>query len=75
MNAMNTIRAVVREGKIELLEEVEIPEGTEVLVTPLPDESDGWLKASESSLGAVWDTSEDNVYAELLGVGDPSLNV
>lgn len=63
---MNTIRAVVREGKIELPEEVEIPEGTEVLVTPLPDESDGWLKASESSLGAVWDNSEDDVYAELL---------
>ena len=62
----NTIRAVVREGKIELLEEVEIPEGTEVLVTPLPDESDGWLRASESSLDAVWDNSEDDVYAELL---------
>jgi hypothetical protein len=63
---INTIRAVVREGKIELLEEVEIPEGTEVLVTPLLDESDGWLKASESSLAAVWDNSEDDVYAELL---------
>jgi hypothetical protein len=63
---MDTIRAVVREGKIELLEEVEIPEGTEVLITPLPDEADGWLKASESSLGAVWDNSEDDVYAELL---------
>ena len=63
---MNTIRAIVREGKIELLEEVEIPEGTEVLVTPLPDEPDDWLKASESSLDAVWDNSEDDVYAELL---------
>jgi Protein of unknown function DUF104 len=63
---MNTIRAVVREGKIELLEEVEIPEGTEVLVTPLLDEPDVWLKASESSLGGVWDNSEDDVYAELL---------
>ena len=63
---MNTIRAVVREGKIELLEEIEIPEGTEVLITPLPDEPDDWLKASESSLAAVWDNSEDDVYAELL---------
>ncbi len=26
---LNTIRAIVREGKIELLEEVEIPEGVE----------------------------------------------
>ena len=64
---LNTIRAVVREGKIELLENVEIPEGTEVLVTPLVDEPDFWLKVSESSLDTVWDNSEDDVYAELLG--------
>ncbi|HYX71684.1 MAG TPA: antitoxin AF2212-like protein [Nitrososphaera sp.] len=63
---LNTIRAVVREGKIELLEKVEIPEGTEVLVTPLIDEPDFWLKVSESSLDSVWDNSEDEVYAELL---------
>ena len=63
---LNTIRAVVREGKIELLEQVEIPEGTEVLVTPLVDESGFWLYASESSLDSVWDNVEDDVYAELL---------
>ncbi|HUQ32606.1 MAG TPA: antitoxin AF2212-like protein [Pyrinomonadaceae bacterium] len=63
---LNTIRAIVREGKIELLEKVEIPEGTEVLVTPLVDEPDFWLSASESSLAAIWDNSEDDVYAELL---------
>jgi hypothetical protein len=63
---LNTIRAVVREGKIELLEQVEIPDGTEVLVTPLIDEPEFWLKASESSLDSVWDNSEDDVYAELL---------
>jgi len=63
---LNTIRAVVREGKIELLEQVEIPEGTEVLVTPLIDEPDFWLNASESALESIWDNSEDDVYAELL---------
>lgn len=63
---INTIRAVVREGKIELLEQVVIPEGTEVLVTPLIDEPDFWLNASESSLDSLWDNSEDDVYAELL---------
>ena len=63
---LNTIRAVVREGKIELLEQVEIPEGTEVLVTPLVDESGFWLNASESSLASIWDNVEDDVYAELL---------
>ena len=63
---LNTIRAIMREGKIELLETVEIPEGTEVLVTPLIDEPDFWLNASESSLDSIWDNSEDNVYAKLL---------
>jgi hypothetical protein len=62
---LNTIRAIVRQGKIELLEKIEIPEGTEVLVTPLI-EAEFWLKASESSLEAVWDNSEDDVYATLL---------
>ncbi len=61
----NAIRAVVRGGRIELLEKVEIPEGTEVLVTPL-DEAESWLKASESSADSVWDNSEDDVYADLL---------
>ena len=61
----NAIRAVVRGGRIELLEEVEIPEGTEVLVTPL-DEAEFWLKASENSAASVWDNSEDDVYADLL---------
>ena len=49
-----------------MLEQVEIPEGTEVLVTPLVDESGFWLNASESSLASIWDNVEDDVYAELL---------
>ena len=61
----STIRAVVREGRIELLEKLEIPDGTEVLVTPLV-ESEFWLKASESTLDSVWNNSEDDVYAKLL---------
>jgi len=63
---MQNIRAVVRDGRIELLEEVEIPEGTEVLVTLLNADSDFWLQASENSLDSVWDNAEDDVYAELL---------
>ncbi len=59
----NTIRAIVRAGKIELLEQVEIPEGTEVLVTPLIDDPDFWLHAGESSLASIWDNSADDVYA------------
>ncbi|MBA2339957.1 MAG: hypothetical protein H0V88_06155 [Pyrinomonadaceae bacterium] len=64
---INTIWAVVREGKIVPLEEIEVPEGTRALVTLLPEEeTDFWLAASDSSLSAVWDNREDDVYAELL---------
>lgn len=63
---MQKIRAIVREGRIELLEEVEIPEGTEVVITPLLDDRDFWLNASVGSLDSVWDNAEDEVYAELL---------
>ena len=63
---LNTVRAIIKEGRIQLLEEIELPEGTEVLVTPLTDETDFWAKASHSALDAVWDNEEDNVYAELL---------
>jgi len=63
---MNTVKAVVREGRIELLEQVDIPEGTEVLVTILSDEAEFWLRASESSLASVWDNKEDDIYEQLL---------
>ena len=63
---LNTIRAIVRDGKIELLEKVEIPEGTEVLVTPLLEETEFWLQASQYSVDRVWDNPEDDIYAQLL---------
>ena len=64
---LNKVPAVVRNGKIELLERLDLPEGTRVFVTVLPDdESQFWLNASQSALGAVWDNPEDDVYAELL---------
>ena len=60
------IRAVVNEGRIEPLEELHVPDGTEVLVTVLSNGDDFRLKASEPSLTAIWDNPEDDVYAELL---------
>ena len=61
------LRAIIHEGKIELLEQVDLPEGSKVLVTLLADdEADFWLQASRPSLGAIWDNPEDDVYAELL---------
>ncbi|MBD2487648.1 MULTISPECIES: hypothetical protein [Nostocales] len=64
---LKTLWATVRQGKIELLESAELPEGTKVLVTLLPDdENEFWLQASQKSLDAVWDNTEDDVYAQLL---------
>jgi hypothetical protein len=64
---LKTLWATVRQGKIELLELSELPEGAKVLVTLLPDkEAEFWLQASQTSLDRVWDNTEDDVYAQLL---------
>lgn len=62
-----TVRAIVREGKIELLEDADLPEGAKVLLTLLPDQEDEfWMRTSEVALQAIWDNAEDDVYAKLL---------
>lgn len=62
---LNTVWAVVREGRVELVEPLELPEGMKLLVTLLPDdEQDFWVGASQTSLGAVWNNTEDDVYAQ-----------
>lgn len=63
-----TVWAVVREGKIEPQETLELPEGAKVLVTVLTEDSEQqfWMMASESALNKIWDNSEDDIYAELL---------
>jgi hypothetical protein len=64
---INTIWAVIRDGKIVPLEDVNVPEGTRALVTLLPEDDAGfWLAASEASLNEIWGHAEDDVYAELL---------
>ena len=65
---LQTVWAVIHDGKIEPLEELAFPEGAKVLVTLLPEEKDAsfWLSASETSLNEVWENDEDNIYAELL---------
>ncbi len=65
---LKTVWAVVREGKIELLENLSLSEGARVLVTLMPDEDEQqfWIDASERSLAEVWENSEDDIYAELL---------
>jgi hypothetical protein len=63
----NTVWAVVHEGKIELLEHLDLPEGSRVLVTlPADEDSSFWTQTSQTSLATVWDNPEDEVYAHLL---------
>ena len=64
---LTTLWATVRNGKIELLDLTELPEGTKAIVTLLPDdETDFWLQSSQSSLDTIWENAEDEVYAQLL---------
>ena len=64
---LETVWAVVHEGKIETLNEVDAPEGTRALVTLfVEDEDDFWQAASSKSLDEIWNNDEDDVYAELL---------
>jgi predicted DNA-binding antitoxin AbrB/MazE fold protein len=64
---LHTVKAIYKEGKFQLLEDIDISEGTEALVTLLPNnESDFWLGTSQRSLDAIWDNEEDDIYAKLL---------
>lgn len=65
---LRTVWAIVREGKIQLLENISLPDGAKVLVTVLAQEEEQqfWLKVSEESLTELWDNTEDDIYAELL---------
>ena len=64
---INTIEAVIKNGKILPLETFEVPEGTKALVTLLTeDEKTFWVSASQETLDDIWDNNEDNIYAELL---------
>lgn len=63
---LRTVRAIVRKGKIEMVEPLDLPEGATVLVTLLSDEETKfWSDVSQRSLDAVWNNAGDDVYAEL----------
>jgi len=51
---LQTLWATVHDGKIQLSEQVSLPEGAQLLVTVLSDESaQFWSAASQPSLDAV----------------------
>ena len=63
---LNSALAIVKNGKIETLEHIELAEGKKVLITMLPDDDTFWQEASEETLKQIWDNKEDDVYARLL---------
>jgi hypothetical protein len=64
---LKTLWAEVKQGKIELLELADLPEGTRVLVTVLPShETEQWLKKDNVSSGDIWDNIEDNAQIPIL---------
>jgi predicted DNA-binding antitoxin AbrB/MazE fold protein len=66
-----TFRARVRAGMLELLEHIELPEGTEVSVTiletPIPKSAEG-LRRSAGSWKGLIDAEQliENIYADRL---------
>ncbi len=63
----NTARAVMHKGRIELLEPLDLPEGAQVLVTPLLNEDEQfWTTASQAALDKIWSNAEDDTFDELL---------
>ena len=65
---LESARAIMRDGRIELLEPLPLRDGTAVMVTVLTDEDERqfWLQVSDRALAEVWQNNEDDVYAELL---------
>ena len=61
---LTTFWATVRNGKIELLDLTELPEEGRFLFSD--EETDFWLQSSQTSLDAIWDNTEDEIYAQLL---------
>ena len=63
---LSTALGIVKDGKVETLESITLPEGQKVLVTMLPDDNIFWQEASQETLKQIWDNKGDDVYARLL---------
>ena len=64
---LNTIWAIVQDGRILPEEPVELRDGQRVLVTiQIDNESEFWSGASGTTLDAIWSNEEDDIYAQLL---------
>jgi hypothetical protein len=65
---LQTVWAEIRNGKIEPLDSIPLPEGAKAIVTFISEDDDErfWLFASEQALAEVWENTEDDIYAQLL---------
>ena len=64
---INTIEAVVKNGLFIPIKDISLPDGTKAMVTIMAeDDTEFWMAASQESLDAIWDNTDDDVYAELL---------
>lgn len=64
---LQTLWGEVKQGKIELLELTELPEGSKVLITLLPTaEATRWLQAPPSSNDTIWDNIESPIQVSTL---------
>ena len=63
---LSTALGIVKDGKIETLERIALPEGQRVLISFLPNNDIFWQEASQETLKEIWDNKEDDVYARLL---------
>jgi predicted DNA-binding antitoxin AbrB/MazE fold protein len=64
---MHTLEAIVKNGVVVPIGDVQLEEGAKVLVTVSDGgDRDFWMAAGESSLRKIWDNEEDDIYAELL---------
>ena len=63
---LRTALGIVKEGKIEILERIELPEGQRILITMLSDDDMFCQEASQETMKQIWDNKEDDVYARLL---------
>ena len=60
---MNPVRAVIRSGHLELLDTLNFPEGTSLVIVPVTNNEDDqkfWMGIGEYSLARIWDNPEDD---------------
>ena len=65
----NVARAVFHDGRVELVDPIQAPEGARLLVTIVTEEDEEkafWLAASMPAMRALWDNEEDDIYEQLL---------